>query len=355
MAVRALANDLFLRALRREPTPRTPVWIMRQAGRYLPEYRATRAAAGSFVNLMKNPARCCEVTLQPLARFPLDAAILFSDILTIPDAMGLGLSFAEGEGPRLAQPLRDGAAIASVEVPDVKRELDYVFEAVERIRAALGNTLPLIGFAGSPWTLLTYIVEGGSSREFKHAKSLLWREPDSAERLLDVLSAAVTAYLIAQIDAGCNAVMLFDSWGGALAQHQYLEFSLKPMTRIVRALQDQRPHVPVIVFSKGAHASLEAIADSGADALGLDWTLSLGAARARVGERCALQGNLDPAVLLAPIDTIEREVARTLESFGHGPGHVFNLGHGITPDVPPEHLGALVDAVHRLSPALKRD
>jgi len=350
MALRELRNDLLLRALKRLPTERTPVWIMRQAGRYLPEYRATRAQAGSFVQLMKNPALACEVTLQPLRRFPLDAAILFSDILTIPDAMGLGLYFEEGEGPRFQRTVRSPDEVAALEVPDIKSELSYVFETVARIREALGDSLPLIGFSGSPWTLMTYMVEGGSSRDFKRAKSLLYREPDAAHALLNKLVAAITQYLIAQADAGADALMLFDSWGGALSAPLYLEFSLHPMQRIVQGLKAVHPDVPVIVFSKGAHAMLDPMARIGADALGLDWGISLHQARALVADRVALQGNIDPAVLLADRPRIRAEVRLALESFGHGHGHVFNLGHGITPDVDPEHLGALLAAVHDLSP-----
>lgn len=355
LALRALSNDVFLRALRREATTRTPVWIMRQAGRYLPEYRATRAQAGSFVQLMKNPELACEVTLQPLRRFPLDAAILFSDILTIPDAMGLGLYFEEGEGPRFERCVRTPDDVAALEVPDIKAELGYVFEAVARIREQLGSSLPLIGFSGSPWTLMTYMVEGRSSRDFKHAKAMLYATPEAAQQLLNKLVAAISQYLLAQIDAGADALMLFDSWGGALAANQYLEFSLKPMQRILSAIKAAHPTIPVIVFSKGAHAQLDAMSHSGADALGLDWTISLAQARRICGGRVALQGNVDPTVLLADPAQVRTEVRLALESYGHGHGHIFNLGHGITPDVRPENLATLITSVHELSPEFHRN
>ena len=340
-----LVNDRFLRALRREPVDRTPVWIMRQAGRYLPEYRATRQRAGDFLALCKTPELACEVTLQPLARFPLDAAILFSDILTIPDAMGLGLSIDEGVGPRLATPVRSAGQVARLGVPDPEIELRYVIDAVRLIKRELAGRVPLIGFAGSPWTLATYMIEGGGGdRDFKRSKSWVYGQPGDLHALLAKVTAAVILYLKAQRAAGVDALMVFDTWGGALAADAYREFSLAYMARIVAALGDE---VPTILFTKGGGAWLEAIADTGCSAVGCDWTVSLADARRRIGGRCALQGNLDPAVLRAPVPVIEREVAATLESFGAGPGHVFNLGHGITPDIDPEHVAALVAAVHR--------
>ncbi|TCO81133.1 uroporphyrinogen decarboxylase [Plasticicumulans lactativorans] len=346
-----LQNDRFLRALLREPVDLTPVWMMRQAGRYLPEYRSTRARAGSFMTLCTTPELACEVTLQPLARFALDAAILFSDILTVPDAMGLGLSFAEGEGPRFARPVRSEADVRRLAVPDPERELRYVVDAVRLIRRELDGRVPLIGFAGSPWTLATYMVEGGSSKEFALIKGLLYSRPELLHALLDVTARAVTAYLNAQIAAGAQAVMVFDTWGGLLAPTPYREFSLAYMARIVEGLTRtaEGRRVPVILFTKGGGQWLEAMADSGCDALGLDWTTELGAARARVGERVALQGNLDPCVLYAPPERIREEVGRVLASFGRGPGHVFNLGHGIHPQVDPEHARVMIDAVHELS------
>lgn len=347
----ALANDRLLRALLREPVECTPVWMMRQAGRYLPEYRATRARAGDFVTLMRTPELACEVTLQPLERFPLDAAILFSDILTIPDAMGLGLGFTAGEGPHFARPLRDRAAIERLHVPDPEADIGYVMDTVRMVRRELDGRAPLIGFAGSPWTLATYMIEGRGSKTFSHAKALLYDEPAALHRLLETLAAAVTAYLNAQIAAGVQAVMIFDTWGGALSTPAYKEFSLAYMQRICAGLT--RTHegrtVPRILFTKGGGLWLEAMAAAGADALGLDWTCELAAARAAVGDRVALQGNFDPAALYAQPAAIRAEVARVLASYGHGAGHVFNLGHGITPDVPVEHAAALIDAVHELS------
>jgi uroporphyrinogen decarboxylase len=344
----ALANDRFLRALRRQAVDRTPVWIMRQAGRYLPEYRATRQRAGDFLALCKTPELACEVTLQPLARFPLDAAILFSDILTIPDAMGLGLTIDEGVGPRLAEPVRSRAQIDALPVPDPEQELRYVIDAVRLIKRELAGRVPLIGFAGSPWTLATYMIEGGGGdRDFKRSKTWVYGQPADLHALLDKVTTSVTNYLLAQRAAGADALMVFDTWGGALAADAYQEFSLRYMARIVEVLGDE---VPTILFTKGGGPWLEAIADTGCSAVGCDWTVSLADARRRVGERCALQGNLDPAVLRAPIPVIEREVAATLRSFGQGPGHVFNLGHGITPDIDPEHVAALVAAVHRGPP-----
>jgi uroporphyrinogen decarboxylase len=351
--VTELKNDRLLRALLREETDRTPVWIMRQAGRYLPEYRELRAEAGSFMGLATNPELACEVTLQPLRRFELDAAILFSDILTIPDAMGLGLRFEQGEGPKFDRPVRDAKAIDDLPIPDPSDSLAYVMDAVRTIRRALDGDVPLIGFSGSPWTLATYMVEGGSSRNFGRIKTLLYEDPAAAHRLLDKLARSVTDYLNAQIEAGAQAVQVFDSWGGALAFDAFREFSLRYMQQVVDGLQRERDgrRIPVILFSKGCNTQLEALADTGTDALGLDWTISLDEARRRVGDRVALQGNLDPAVLLAQPDVIRGEVDRVLADFGHGSGHVFNLGHGITPQVPPEHLGALIEHLHRASPA----
>jgi uroporphyrinogen decarboxylase len=350
--VSALQNDTFLRALRREPTPYTPIWLMRQAGRYLPEYNATRARAGSFLALCKNPAAATEVTLQPLERFPLDAAILFSDILTVPDAMGLGLYFAEGEGPRFERIAADEASIARLAPPDPNLELAYVMDAVREIRRALAGRVPLIGFSGSPFTLACYMIEGGASEDFRTVKRLLYARPDLAHRLLAVNARAVADYLNAQIEAGAQAVMIFDTWGGTLAHDAYLEYSLAYMRRVVGSLTRSRDGAPVpsIVFTKGGGQWLEAIAATGCDAIGLDWTTSLGAARGRVGERVALQGNLDPLVLLTTPEAVRREAERVLADYGPGAGHVFNLGHGIVPQTPPEHVAALVEAVRGASP-----
>jgi len=346
-----LKNDRFLRALLREPVDVTPVWMMRQAGRYLPEYRATREKAGDFLTLCKTPELATEVTIQPLERFPLDAAILFSDILTIPDAMGLGLYFAEGEGPRFEKPVRTAADVAKLGVPDMQQDLGYVMDAVRMIRETLAGRVPLIGFSGSPWTLATYMIEGGSSKEFARAKGMLYEEPATLHRLLDVLARAVTGYLNAQIAAGAQAVMIFDTWGGVLTTRDYQTFSLDYMCRIIEGLtrEHEGRKVPVILFSKGGCQWLEAQADSGADALGLDWTLDIGRARARVGDRVALQGNMDPCVLYASPERIREEVAFILESYGKGSGHVFNLGHGIHQHVDPDHAAAFVEAVHELS------
>ena len=344
-------NDTFLRALLRQPTDYTPIWIMRQAGRYLPEYNATRARAGSFLQLCKNPDLATEVTLQPLARFPLDAAILFSDILTVPDAMGLGLYFAEGEGPKFSRPVRDEAAIKALRVPDIDRDLRYVTDAVTQIRKALANQVPLIGFSGSPFTLACYMIEGGGSDDFRHIKTMLYARPDLLHHLLAVTTDAVTAYLNAQIEAGAQAVMLFDSWGGALSQRAYHEFSLAYLRQVVSGLKREQDgeKVPVIAFTKGGGLWLESIADIGVDALGLDWTVDIGLARARVGGQVALQGNMDPMVLFSSPEAIRAEAAAILKSFGNGPGHVFNLGHGVSQHTPPEHVAALVAAVHDLS------
>lgn len=343
-----LKNDRFLRACLRQPVDATPVWLMRQAGRYLPEYRATRERAGSFMGLATNPAYATEVTLQPLDRFALDAAILFSDILTVPDAMGLGLTFAQGEGPRLAHPLRDEAAVARLSVPDLDK-LRYVFDAVSSIRRALQGRVPLIGFSGSPWTLACYMVEGSGSDDWRLPKTMLYSRPDLMHHILSVNAQTVAAYLNAQIDAGAQAVMIFDSWGGALADGAFQTFSLAYTRAVVRQLnrEHQGERIPVIVFTKGGGPWLEAIADIGADVVGLDWTVGLRQARQRVGDRVALQGNFDPMALFSGVDAVRGEVRRVMNDFGPGPGHVFNLGHGINQFTPPEAVAALVDEVHR--------
>jgi uroporphyrinogen decarboxylase len=347
-----LENDLLLKALLRQPTPRTPVWMMRQAGRYLPEYQATRARAGSFLALCTTPELACEVTLQPLARFRLDAAILFSDILTIPHAMNLGLEFEAGEGPRIANPVRTAADIARLGVPDPERELRYVLDAVRLARRELGGRVPLIGFAGSPWTVATYMVEGGSSKTFGIIKGLLYGAPRELHRLLELLTRATQTYLNAQIAAGAQAVMVFDTWGGVLAPAEYREFSLAYMQRIVEGLvrEHESRRVPVILFTKGGGAWLRGMAATGCDALGVDWTTDLAEARRACTGQVALQGNLDPSALYAAPSQIRDRVAQVLASYGRGHGHVFNLGHGIHPDVPPEHAQAMVEAVHELSP-----
>ena len=348
-----LQNDTFLRALLRQPTDYTPVWLMRQAGRYLPEYRATRARAGSFLGLAKNPDYATEVTLQPLDRFPLDASILFSDILTVPDAMGLGLYFADGEGPKFERPLRTEEAVRALHVPDMA-SLDYVFKAVTQIRTEINGRVPLIGFSGSPWTLACYMVEGAGSREFHTVKKMLYTRPDLMHHILETNARAVAQYLNAQIDAGAQAVMIFDSWGGALADGAYQEFSLNYMRQILGQLQREKDgvRIPAIVFTKGGGLWLDEMADIGADALGLDWTVNLGRARALVGDRVALQGNLDPAILFAAPEQIRAEVERSLTAYGApaaGQGHVFNLGHGISQFTPPESVTAMVEAVHSFS------
>ena len=338
----------LLKALAREPVDRTPVWLMRQAGRYLPEYREMRAQAGSFKRLCTTPELACEVTLQPLRRYPLDAAIVFSDILTIPDAMGLGLEVVEGVGPRFDHPVRSSADIRALHVPDPEAELGYVMQTLRLLRSELDDRVPLIGFAGSPWTLATYMVEGGPSSTFRIVKELLYERRDDAERLLGILVRSVTAYLQAQIEAGAQAVMIFDTWGAVLAADEYRELGLGGLREIVQGLKSVGD-TPVIIFSKGANEWLEALAATGCDALGLDWTVDLGEARRRVGNRVALQGNLDPCVLYASRATIRERVGRTLAQFGHGPGHVFNLGHGLQPEMDPEHVAACIDAVHELS------
>jgi uroporphyrinogen decarboxylase len=353
-----LQNDTFLRALLRQPTDYTPVWLMRQAGRYLPEYRATRQRGGSFMGLATNPGYCTEVTLQPIDRYGLDAAILFSDILTVPDAMGLGLYFVEGEGPKFERPLRDEQAVLALRAPDLAN-LQYVFDAVTQIRTALAGRVPLIGFSGSPWTLACYMVEGGGSKEFHTVKTMLYNRPDLMHHILRTNAEAVTAYLNAQIEAGAQAVMIFDSWGGALADGAYQAFSLHYMQEVMRGLKREHNGVkiPAIVFTKGGGLWLEEIADIGADAVGLDWTVNLAQARAKVGHKVALQGNLDPAVLFANPQQIQAEVGRALASFGRpeaGVGHVFNLGHGISQFTPPDAVATMVQAVHAMSRAIRQ-
>jgi uroporphyrinogen decarboxylase len=355
-----LLNDTFLRALLRQPTDYTPIWLMRQAGRYLPEYNATRGRAGSFLGLAKHPDFATEVTLQPLERFPLDAAILFSDILTIPDAMGLGLEFCAGEGPKFAQPIRTEADVARLAVPDIGATLSYVTDAVREIRRALTDAegrqrVPLIGFSGSPWTLACYMVEGCGSNDFRTVKSMLYTRPDLMRRILDVNADAVAAYLNAQIEAGAQAVMIFDTWGGALADGVYQQFSLHYIERVVKLVKREHAgaRVPLITFTKGGGLWLDEIAATGVDAVGLDWTVNLGRARERVGARVALQGNIDPSVLFAPAPVIREEARKVLDSFGNHPGHVFNLGHGISQFTPPEHVAELVDEVHRHSRAVR--
>ena len=344
-------NDTLLRALLRQPTEYTPIWLMRQAGRYLPEYNQTRARAGSFLALCKNPDFATEVTMQPLARFPLDAAILFSDILTIPDAMGLGLYFAEGEGPKFERPLREEWEIRALAVPDPAAHLRYVMDAVSQIRKALDNSVPLIGFSGSPFTLACYMVEGCGGTDFRQIKTMLYRRPDLLHHILDINAQAVTAYLNAQIESGAQAVMIFDTWGGALSHAAYQEFSLRYISQIVAGLKHEHggARIPNIVFTKGGGLWLERIADCGCDAVGLDWTVNIALARRLVGHKVALQGNLDPAVLFASPEVIAAEAGKILSAFGRSPGHVFNLGHGISQFTPPENALALVEAVHSLS------
>jgi len=347
-----LKNDTLIRALLRQPTDYTPVWIMRQAGRYLPEYNRTRARAGSFLALAKTPELATEVALQPLARYPLDAAIVFSDILTVPDAMGLGLYFAEGEGPKFKRPVRTEADVNQLAVPDLQQKLGYVFDAVRMTREALAGRVPLIGFSGSPFTLACYMIEGAGSTDYRLIKTMLYARPELLHRVLDVTASAVTAYLNAQIETGAQAVMVFDTWGGILSGAAYREFSLGYLRRIIGGLHRewQGTRVPSIVFTKNGGLWLEDIAACGADGVGLDWTMDIGLARARIGDRTALQGNLDPAVLFTDPATIRQHAQQVLASYGHGCGHVFNLGHGVSQFTPPEHIGALVDAVHELSP-----
>jgi uroporphyrinogen decarboxylase len=342
-----LKNDTLIRALLREPTPYTPVWLMRQAGRYLPEYNQTRARAGSFLALCKNPDLATEVTLQPLARYALDAAIVFSDILTIPDAMGLGLYFADGEGPKFEHPLRDESAIKALAAPDPVIDLSYVLNTISQVRRELAGSVPLIGFSGSPFTLACYMIEGRGSSDFASVKKMLYRRPDLLHHILAVNTVAVTAYLNAQIEAGAQAVMVFDTWGGMLSHSAFHQFSLAYTARIMAGLKREHAgtRVPSIVFTKGGGGWLESIAEVGCDAVGLDWTVDIGAARARVGSRVALQGNLDPALLLTSPEVIQSEARAVLASFGRGSGHVFNLGHGISQYTPPENVSALIEAV----------
>jgi uroporphyrinogen decarboxylase len=355
-------NDHFLRALLRQPTPYTPVWLMRQAGRYLPEYNATRRRAGSFLTLCKTPELACEVTMQPIERYPLDAAILFSDILTVPDAMGLGLYFVDGEGPKFERPLRDEQAIANLPVPDPNRELRYVMDAVRAVRGALAGRVPLIGFSGSPWTLACYMVEGGGSDDFRTIKTMLYQRPDLLHRILAINAQAVAAYLNAQIDAGAQAVMIFDSWGGVLADRAFQRFSLDYIATVIEGLKTGRQEggrnarVPSIVFTKGGGQWLEEIAAIGCDAVGVDWTVNLGQARRRIGDYCAIQGNLDPMALMASAGQVRQQSIGVLEDFGApqaGHGHVFNLGHGISQFTPPENVAALIETVHRHSSAMR--
>ncbi len=347
-----LKNDLFLRALMRQPVSRTPVWIMRQAGRYLPEYREVRAQAGDFLNLCKNPELACEVTMQPLRRFKLDAAILFSDILTVPNAMGLGLYFESGEGPKFKRPVQSVDAIQNLSVPNVEKDLRYVFDAVRTIRRELNGDVPLIGFAGSPFTVGTYMVEGGSSREFPTIKALAKEAPDALDHLMNIIAETTIEYLNGQIDAGAQAVQIFDTWGAALDGDDFRRFSMASMQKIIDGLTREKDgrKIPVILFTKGAGPLLADLSETGCDALGVDWTTDLATARRYVGDKVALQGNLNPGTLLESPEKIRQGVADTLASYGDGPGHIFNLGHGITPDVDPDHLGVLVDAVHELSP-----
>jgi len=356
-----LKNDTFLRACLRQPTDYTPMWLMRQAGRYLPEYRATRARAGSFMGLATNPDYATEVTLQPLDRYPLDAAILFSDILTVPDAMNLGLSFQAGEGPKFARTVSDEASVDALEVPDMER-LRYVFDAVSSIRKALAGRVPLIGFSGSPWTLACYMVEGGGSQDYRRVKTFMYSRPDLMHRVLDVNARAVAAYLNAQIDAGAQAVMIFDSWGGVLADGCFQQFSLDYTRRVVGALNREAggQRVPVIAFTKGGGPWLADIAATGVDVVGLDWTVNLGAARRAVGDQVALQGNMDPNVLFAPPEVVQQQAVQLLDSYGRPQrpdgtwdGHVFNLGHGISQYTPAENVAALVEAVHKHSRTLR--
>ncbi len=348
----ALKNDRLIRALLRQPVDKTPIWIMRQAGRYLPEYRAVRARAKNFLTLCKTPELVCEVTLQPLARFDLDAAIIFSDILTIPEAMGLELEFRENRGPGFNRPVRDDKAVRALKQPAPAEDLAYVMDSIRLVRGELDGKVPLIGFAGSPWTLAVYMVEGAANRDFKIIKAMLREQPQVLGALLDKLSAAVAAHLNAQIEAGAQCVMIFDTWGGLLRDAEYSTFSLAPTKRAIEQLarESENGVIPRILFTKSAGRWLEAMADSGCDALGLDQATAIGEARRRVGDRVALQGNLDPAVLCETPEVIRKQARKVLDEFGEGPGHVFNLGHGITPDVPPENVAVLIEAVHRDRP-----
>lgn len=342
-----MKNDTIIRAFKRQPVEHTPVWLMRQAGRYLPEYRKVRASVDGFMGLCQNPSLACEVTLQPLRRYNLDAAILFSDILTIPDAMGLGLSFAEGHGPRFAKPVRTTADVSALKIPDVNNDLSYVLETIDRLKTKLN--VPLLGFSGSPWTLATYMVEGQSTKTFSVIKKMRYQQSQLLLQILDVLTQSVIAYLSAQIAAGCDAVMIFDTWGGVLSTTDYQQFSLQPMQKIVTALKQKYPDTPVVLFTKGGAQWLELMAASGCDALSLDWTIDIGVARQRVGHQVALQGNLDPTALYADASTLRAKVKDVLQSFGNHPGHVFNLGHGMQPDFNPDNVAVLVGAVHEYS------
>ena len=347
----SLKNDRFIKALLKQPVDRTPVWMMRQAGRYLPEYRATRKQAGNFMSLCQNPELACEVTLQPLRRYPFDAAILFSDILTIPDAMGQGLYFEEGEGPRFRKVIREPSDVEALPDIDIAGELAYVTDAVALIRRELDGSVPLIGFSGSPWTLATYMIEGGGSKDFRIAKQFLYDHPEAMHQLLNKLADAVSQYLNAQVEAGAQALQIFDTWGGILSTPAYREFSLAYMSKIVASLIREKDgrQIPVILFTKNGGLWLEDIADSGCQCVGLDWTIEIGAARQRIGSKVALQGNMDPSILYASPARIREEVGRILADFGDGEGHVFNLGHGITPGVNPDHVAAFVESVHELS------
>lgn len=344
-----VSDSLFIRAIHKKPVERPPVWLMRQAGRYLPEYRKTRLRAGNFMSLCKNPELACEVTLQPLQRYPLDAAILFSDILTIPDAMGLGLSFVEGGGPQFASPIRDIARIDSLVLPDIAHDLGYVMDAARLIRQEMPKDLPLIGFSGSPWTLACYMIEGSGSKDFKHALSFMYNHPAALEKLLAKLTTLISEYLDLQIAAGVNAVMLFDTWGGILSTHNYQNFSLRYMQQIVKNLKANHADIPVILFTKGGGQWLHLLANTGCDVVSLDWTIDLATARQEIGSKVALQGNLDPVVLLTSEKAIRREVQKILSVYGKDSGFIFNLGHGITPDVPPENVAIMLDAIHEFA------
>lgn len=346
-----LVNNRLIKALNRQPVDRTPVWLMRQAGRYLPEYRKLREKAGDFLTLCKTPELACQITLQPIERFPLDAAIIFSDILTIPDAYGLGLHFVEGEGPRFEKIVRNSTDVKTLPVIDPNVELRYVMDAIRATQQALANTIPLIGFSGSPWTLATYMVEGKASKQFDQIKRLLYKDPLLLHQLLEHISTSVIDYLHAQINAGVNAVMIFDTWGGILPREQYLKFSLHYMTIIVQNLKKKMhnntlPNVPIILFTKNGGQHLQEMAASGCDALGIDWMAKLSQARLLVGDQVALQGNLDPSALYGSKETLQTEVKNVLAEFGSGPGHIFNLGHGIHPDVDPDQVAVLIETVH---------
>jgi len=345
----ALKNDLLIRALKRQETERTPVWVMRQAGRYLPEYREVRKKAGDFMTMAQNPEMVCEVTLQPLKRFPLDAVIIFSDILTIPDAMGLGLYFVTGEGPKFKKPIASEQDVHNLPKIDVNIDLKYVMDGIALTSKTLDNAVPLLGFCGSPWTLLTYMVEGGSSKNFAKAKAFLLNHPKAAHLLLQKITDTSIDYLNAQIESGANAVQVFDSWGGALSPEMYQVFSLDYMQQIVTGVKSKNPEVPVILFSKGVQYNLSKMAETGADCLGVDWTTDLSLARKLTNNKVALQGNLDPCVLYADDEVIESEVKKVLVSNGKANGHIFNLGHGMHPDMQPEKLGVMINAVRKHS------